>query len=169
VAVDIKRGFALGAAQVLQKPITRVDLKRTLYRLGMKLEEASSKSVLIVDDDAKAREILTAYLCEPGCQALHAAGGREAIEMARAELPDLILLDLMMPEVSGFDVVDALRADSRTNTIPIVIVTAKQLTTEERAALNGHVTAILQKSDFDHGLFLGEVKRALVHKGRNAA
>jgi signal transduction histidine kinase/CheY-like chemotaxis protein/HAMP domain-containing protein len=169
VAADIKRGFALGAAQVLQKPITRVDLKRTLYRLGMKLEEASSKSVLIVDDDAKAREILTAYLCEPGCQALHAAGGREAIEMARAELPDLILLDLMMPEVSGFDVVDALRADSRTNTIPIVIVTAKQLTTEERAALNGHVTAILQKSDFDHGLFLGEVKRALVHKGRNAA
>jgi signal transduction histidine kinase/CheY-like chemotaxis protein/HAMP domain-containing protein len=167
VAADIKRGFALGATQVLQKPITRVDLKRTLYRLGMKLEEAGNKRILIVDDDAKAREILTAYLGEPGCQTLHAAGGREAIEMARAELPDLILLDLMMPEVSGFDVVDALRADSRTCAIPIAIVTAKQLTAEERAALNGHVTAILHKRDFDHGLFLGEVKRALVHKDRS--
>jgi signal transduction histidine kinase/CheY-like chemotaxis protein len=169
VAADIKRGFALGAAQVLQKPITRVDLKRTLYRLGMKLEEAGNKRVLIVDDDAKAREILATYLGEPGCQTLHAAGGREAIEMARAERPDLILLDLMMPEVNGFDVVDALRTDSRTRAIPIVIVTAKQLTADDRAALNGHVTAILQKTDFDHGLFLGEVKRALIHKDRSAA
>jgi signal transduction histidine kinase/CheY-like chemotaxis protein len=169
VAVDIKRGFALGAAQVLQKPITRVDLKQTLNRLGMKLEGADNKRVLIVDDDAKAREILAAYLAEPGCQTLRAPGGREAIEIARAEQPDLILLDLMMPEVSGFDVVDALRADKRTRTIPIVIVTAKQLTAEERITLNGHVTAILQKTDFNHGHFLGEVKRALVHKGRNAA
>jgi signal transduction histidine kinase/CheY-like chemotaxis protein/HAMP domain-containing protein len=169
VAADIKRGFALGAAQVLQKPITRIDLKRTLYRLGMKLSEAYNKRVLIVDDDAKAREILTAYLAEPGCQTLSAPGGREAIEMACAEQPDLILLDLMMPDVSGFEVIDALRADSRTSAIPIVIVTAKQLTAEDRAALNGHVTAILQKTDFDHGLFLGEVKRALVQKGRNAA
>jgi signal transduction histidine kinase/CheY-like chemotaxis protein len=169
VAADIKRGFALGAAQVLQKPITRIDLKRTLYRLGMKLEEASNKRVLVVDDDAKAREILAAYLAEPGCQALRASGGREAIEMARAERPDLILLDLMMPEVSGFDVIDALRTDSRTNTIPIVIITAKQLTAEERATLNGHVTTILQKTDFNHGHFLGEVKRALLKKDRNAA
>jgi signal transduction histidine kinase/CheY-like chemotaxis protein len=169
VAADIKRGFALGAAQVLQKPITRTDLKRTLYRLGMKLDEAENKRVLIVDDDAKAREILAAYLAEQGCQALRAPGGREAIEMARAERIDLILLDLMMPEVSGFDVIDALSADSRTNTIPIVIVTAKQLTAEERITLNGHVTSILQKTDFDHGHFLGEVKRALVHKDRNAA
>jgi signal transduction histidine kinase/CheY-like chemotaxis protein/HAMP domain-containing protein len=169
VAVDIKRGFSLGAAQVLQKPITRVELKQTLQRLGMKLEDACNKRVLIVDDDAKAREILTAYLAEPGCETLRAAGGREAIEMARTQRPDLILLDLMMPEVSGFDVVDALRADSHTRTIPIVIVTAKQLTAEERIALNGHVTAILQKTDFDHGHFLGEVKRALVLKGRNAA
>jgi signal transduction histidine kinase/CheY-like chemotaxis protein/HAMP domain-containing protein len=169
VAADIKRGFALGAAQVLQKPITRIDLKRTLYRLGMKLEEACSKRILIVDDDAKAREILAAYLADPGCHPLRASGGREAIEMARAERPDLILLDLMMPEVSGFDVVDALRADSRTRAIPIVIVTAKQLTSEERAVLNGHATAILQKTDFNHGLFLGEVKRALIQKDRNAA
>jgi CheY-like chemotaxis protein len=135
----------------------------------MKLDEAENKRVLIVDDDAKAREILAAYLAEQGCQALRAPGGREAIEMARAERIDLILLDLMMPEVSGFDVIDALSADSRTNTIPIVIVTAKQLTAEERITLNGHVTSILQKTDFDHGHFLGEVKRALVHKDRNAA
>ncbi|MCU7922173.1 MAG: response regulator [Candidatus Thiodiazotropha sp. (ex Dulcina madagascariensis)] len=164
VAADNKRGFSLGAAEVLQKPITREDLTDTLHRIGMSLGEAKNKRILIVDDDTKSIEILAAYLAEPGYQTLRALGGQEGIDIARTQQPDLILLDLMMPEVSGFEVVDALRADTHTTDTPIVIITAKQLTIDDRATLNGHVSAILQKTDFNHGRFLGEVKRALIRK-----
>ena len=165
VAEDVTRGFVLGAAQVLQKPITRAELTHALEHIGLNQGKAEHKRILIVDDDAKSVEVLAAYLTEPGYQILRAFGGREGIDMARTQQPDLILLDLMMPEISGFYVVDALRADTQTADIPIVITTAKQLTTEDRAALNGHVTSILQKSDFNHGRFLGEVKRALIQNG----
>ena len=168
VAADVAKGFVLGAAQVLQKPITRTELTHALEHIGLHQDQAKHKRVLIVDDDTKSVEILAAYLAEPGYQVLRAFGGQEGIDMALTQQPDLILLDLMMPEVSGFYVVDALRADARTVDIPIVIITAKQLTTEDRSALNGHVTAILQKSDFNHGSFLGEVRRALIQNGKTA-
>ena len=66
--------------------------------------------------------------------------------MARAQQPHLILLDLMMPEVTGFDVVEALRTDEATRSIPIMVLTAKELTIEDKAALNGHVAAIFQRN-----------------------
>ena len=80
---------------------------------------------------------------------LRAYGGREAIEIARRELPDLIVLDLMMPEVNGFDVVEALQATPETARIPILVVTAKQITAADRARLNGYVTAIMEKASFE--------------------
>ena len=79
---------------------------------------------------------------------LRAYGGREAIDTARRELPDLIVLDLMMPEVSGFDVVEALKEQPDTARIPILVVTAKQVTAEDRAKLNGYVTTIMEKAGF---------------------
>jgi CheY-like chemotaxis protein len=167
VAADIKKGFVLGASQVLEKPIKRDHLNLVLRHIGLSRESAESKRILIVDDDPNTLEILAAYLAEPGYQTLRANGGSEGIEMARLRLPDLILLDLMMPDVSGFDVVDALRTDAQTQSIPIVIITAKQLSVEDRKTLNGHVKAILHKADFNNGCFLGEVSRALIHKGGN--
>jgi len=71
------------------------------------------------------------------------------------------VLDLMMPEVNGFDVVEALKSSPETVTIPIVVVTAKTLTAEDRATLNGYVAAIMEKGSFNHGRFAREVKRAL--------
>ena len=85
--------------------------------------------------------------------------------MARQQHPDLIVLDLMMPEVNGFDVVEALKGDAGTATIPIVIVTAKQITAEDRATLKGAVLKVIQKSEFKHGRFIDEVKRAMRGKG----
>ena len=98
---------------------------------------------------------------------LRAYGGREAIDMARRELPDLIVLDLMMPEVNGFDVVDALIAQPETATIPILVVTAKTVTNQDRIKLNGYVTTIMEKVNFDPAHFAAEVKRAMA--GRHAA
>jgi CheY-like chemotaxis protein len=74
-----------------------------------------------------------------------AGGGRDGIDLARASLPDLILLDLMMPEVDGFDVVEALFADPSTRSIPIMILTAKDLTDGDKRQLNGHAKAILER------------------------
>jgi CheY-like chemotaxis protein len=92
---------------------------------------------------------------------LRALGGRDAIDIARRELPDLIILDLMMPEVNGFDVVEALNVDPATARIPIVVVTAKKITVEDRIRLNGYVTTIVEKAFFDSGRFTAEVRRAM--------
>ena len=87
--------------------------------------------------------------------------------MARHELPDLIVLDLMMPDVSGFDVVQALTERPETARIPILVVTAKQITAEDRTKLNGLVTAIMEKAGFDSKHFTAELRRAM--SGRRVA
>jgi CheY-like chemotaxis protein len=92
---------------------------------------------------------------------LRAYGGREAIDAARAEVPDLIVLDLMMPDLSGFDVVEALRTNPDTARIPIVVVTAKDVSEDDRRKLNGYVTAIMEKASFDRDRFTSEVRRAM--------
>jgi CheY-like chemotaxis protein len=96
---------------------------------------------------------------------LRADGGRAAIRNARIEIPDLIVLDLMMPEVNGFDVIEALQADPLTAAIPIVVVSAKTLSDADRAALDGHTISILQKASFSPNRFAGEVRRALATAG----
>ncbi|MBI2305888.1 MAG: response regulator [Rhodocyclales bacterium] len=161
IVADAHKGFALGASAVLQKPTSREDLLRALESLGLARTIGSLK-VLVVDDDPKAVELLAAYLAEPGYAVLRAYGGSEGIAMARSERPDLLVLDLMMPDVNGFDVVEALKSDPLTAGIPIVVVTAKELTAEDRAALNGLVAATLEKASFNHGRFAAEVRRALM-------
>ena len=95
---------------------------------------------------------------------VRAYGGSEAIALAQRLRPDLILLDLMMPDVSGFDVVEALQRDADTARIPILVVTAKQITAEDRAALNsnaGQIIHIVEKAGFNRVGFIAEVRRAL--------
>jgi CheY-like chemotaxis protein len=96
-----------------------------------------------VDDDAANREWLRNILEPAGFGVIQAAGGREAIVLAKSRRPSLVLLDLMMPDVSGFDVVKALRADPVTKRTPIMILTARHLTQADKRHLNGHVSTIL--------------------------
>jgi PAS domain S-box-containing protein len=160
IVADAQKGFSLGASAVLQKPVSREDLVTTLEDIGLTRAPGSVK-VLVVDDDPKAVELLSAYLAEPGYAVSRAYGGRDGIAAARRELPDLVVLDLMMPDVNGFDVVQELKASPDTADIPIVVVTAKSLTAEDRASLNDYVAAILEKAGFNHGHFAREVRRAL--------
>jgi len=104
---------------------------------------------------------------ELATQVFRAYGGREAIEIAERELPDLIVLDLMMPDVSGFDVVDALNKNPATEGIPLIIVTAFEITADERQRLDGGVLAVMGKAGFDGKRFVSEVRRAM--SGRPAA
>ena len=133
IVSDPSKGFALGAAGVMQKPISRQELYDTLVGLGLfPLAQGATLKVLVVDDDPKAVELIAVRILGLASTVLRAYGGEEAIDAARRELPDLIVLDLMMPEVSGFDVVTALNENPETASIPILVVTAKHITPEDR-------------------------------------
>jgi CheY-like chemotaxis protein len=162
IVADPTKGFSLGAAAVMQKPISRQELFESLADIGMvPPPPGDSLRILVVDDDPVAVELTAERIQGMAGTVLRAYGGHEAIEMARRELPDVIVLDLMMPEVSGFDVVAALRDRPATAAIPILIVTAVRITAEDRARLNGYVTAIIEKGDFGPGQLTDEVRRAM--------
>jgi PAS domain S-box-containing protein len=162
IVADRGKGFALGAAAVMQKPISRQELYESLVDLGM-LPVAPDRSlrILIVDDDPRAVELIARGIRGLVSIVLRAYGGREAIDTARRERPDLIVLDLIMPEVSGFDVVEALKLHRETADIPVLVVTAREITDEDRAKLKGDVAAIMEKADFDRDRLVAEVRRAM--------
>ena len=168
IVADKGRGLSLGASQVLQKPVSPEEFSRSLAAIGFSVgpqTDQEQRTVLVVDDDPKAVQLLGAYLTPAGYRVLSAFGGQEGIDVARQQRPNLIVLDLMMPEVNGFDVVEALKGDVNTATIPIVIVTAKQITTQDRALLKGAMLKVIQKSEFKRVGFIEEVKRAMHGKG----
>lgn len=115
--------------------------------------------VAIVDDTTEARRLIRRILQSQGdFTIIEASNGREGIEIIRRELPDLIVLDLMMPEMDGFAVLDALKAIPETANIPVIVATAKELTVEEKNRLNGHIQTLMQKGDFLNDEFLEEVR-----------
>ena len=169
IVADPAKGFALGAAGVMQKPISRQELYEALVGLGLfPLVRGGTLKVLVVDDDPKAVELIAVRILGLASTVLRAYGGQEGIEAARRELPDLIVLDLMMPEVSGFDVVEALHASPETCKIPILVVTAKHITPHDREQLNGYVLSIMEKASFDRERFIAEVRRAMAGRGVTA-
>jgi CheY-like chemotaxis protein len=154
--------FSLGAAAVLQKPISRRKLHESLTDLRLvPLSQGRKLNVLVVDDDPKAVELIAVYTQSLAGTVLRAYGGREAIDVAVRELPDVIVLDLMMPEVTGFDVVAALNQHPDTARIPILVVTAKLITADDRAKLSRSVTTIMEKAGPDPDRFTAEVRRAM--------
>jgi CheY-like chemotaxis protein len=162
IAADRNKGFALGAAAVMQKPISRKELYESLLDLGLlPVSHGHTLKVLVVDDDPKAVELIAVGIQALKSTVLRAYAGREAIEVARRELPDLIVLDLMMPDMNGFDVVEALKLRPDTARVPILIVTAKEITADDRAKLNGYVKRIMEKTEFDLDRFTAEVRRAM--------
>lgn len=152
----------LGASLLLVRPISVENMGSALLALGLRGGDKPTPKVLVVDDDPKALEILSTLLQGRGFAVERAYGGREAIDIARRELFDLILLDLMMPEVSGFDVVQALKGRADTAAIPILALTAKRLTTADRAKLNGLVARVMEKTEFKPETFIAEVYHALM-------
>jgi len=162
--IDGNLTLTRGADAMLQKPISRAQLKASLSKLGLQAVQGHTHTVLVVDDDPLAVEVIAKFLPAPEYAVLRAYGGGEAITMARRLRPDLILLDLMMPEVSGFDVVKILQGSSDTARIPILVVTAKMITAEDRAALSAdpaNIIHIVKKTEFNNELFIAEVRRTL--------
>jgi signal transduction histidine kinase/CheY-like chemotaxis protein len=152
---DKNLGYALGAADYLTKPLDRDRLVAILKRYR---GEDLSRLVLVVEDDAAAREILERTLEKEGWAVTAAENGRIALQRLAEQRPALILLDLMMPEMDGFQVVEALREREAWRSIPIVVVTAKDLTAEDHLRLNGYVEKILQKGAYSCEALLAEIR-----------
>jgi CheY-like chemotaxis protein len=166
IVADGKRGFAFGASQVLQKPVSHAELHNALAALSIfpsawPLSFAAPRLVLVIDDDPSTVELMSTYLKHSGFTVSAAYSGADGIALAHAQHPDAILLDLLMPEISGFEVVEALKDDPSTARIPILIVTSKLLTPEDRRRLNGHIDTILEKAGFKYETLIAEVRRAL--------
>jgi signal transduction histidine kinase/CheY-like chemotaxis protein len=144
---DKNMGFALGASDYMTKPINRDQLLGILqkYHGALTTDDRRGTPVLLVEDDDEMRELLRRQLEKEGWSVTEAANGRIALERIAEKPPGLILLDLMMPEMDGFQFIATLREHEEWRSIPIVVVTAKELSAEERGRLNGCVERILQK------------------------
>src|SRR3989440_1532315 len=155
-------GMALGAIDYFVKPVNSSALVDRLNRFDIQRAPGQRKvRVLVVDDEAANRTLLTEALEPAGFTVLPAAGGREAIAIAKSSRPDLVLLDLIMPEVSGYDVVEALRADEKTRDTPIMVLTAANLTDADRRQLNGRVSQILNRGSVATSDIVGLLKHAV--------
>lgn len=157
---DKNRGFSLGAADYLIKPIVENELVKALKHLENQSKE--QVKVLVVDDQADdillIRRILEA---QPNYKIFEANNGRESMELVQSVEPDLIILDLTMPEMDGFMVVEALKNNEKTRSIPIIIVSAKELTPAEQRGLTGQVEVLLRKGIFTENELLEDVSQAL--------
>lgn len=157
---DAERAFSLGATDVLRKPISRETLLDAVSK-ALRTPPQVTPTVLIVDDDVSVLAAIPPMLEQAGYRTLTASGGREGITQAKQHLPHLIVLDLLMPEVNGFEVIVALRGDVRTQGIPILILTAKDLTPEDRVFLTPRVQRIELKESTLPAALLKEVTRVL--------
>jgi CheY-like chemotaxis protein len=155
---DPAKGLALGAADYLIKPISKSDLDQAMAKISsLQNKKNGPVKILAVDDDATSLKIIEGILRSRGFQVFTAEDGPQAIEIASREKPDLIFLDLVMPEMTGFEVIVRLRKDPATKNIPIIVITAKTLSREERELLKSQTEIIMGKSRFDKEVLLREV------------
>ena len=160
--VDEKQlGFALGAVEYLTKPIDRDRLRAVLARYLHR----DNPSVLVVEDDAATRSVLARTLAAAGWDVIEAENGRAALERLPAR-PGLVLLDLMMPEMDGFEFLDALRGRPDGRGLPVIVITAKELTDEDRRRLNGGVERIVAKGAHSRDQLLAEVRELVAAHAR---
>jgi signal transduction histidine kinase/DNA-binding response OmpR family regulator len=159
VLQDEETGFSMGAADYIVKPVSGRELLSRLERLRETTVHGQIANVLVVDDDEKFVDLLASMLDGQSFVIDRAYTGLQAIEHASRRKPDLIFLDLILPDMSGFEVVEFLKMEAGTKDIPIIIVTAKDLTEQEKQSLNGKIEAIAKKGQYGKDDFLDEVKR----------
>jgi CheY-like chemotaxis protein len=151
ITSDRTLAYALGATDFLTKPIERERLRAVLRRLDFDCRLVPCRA-LVVDDDPANRKVLRSVLEKEAWIVAEAEDGRAALAAVADKTPDLILLDLMMPNMDGFEFAERLHRDARFRTIPIVVITAKELTDEDRRRLNGSVHRVVRKGSSPEGL-----------------
>jgi len=156
--VDEKnRGYSLGATDYMVKPVDRAELSAALRNIC----GSGGRQALLVDDDDLMRRAMRLVLEQDGWQVAEAENGRVALARLAETQPDIIMLDLMMPEMDGFEFLVEMRSQAEWRDIPVLVVTAKDLTAEERSRLNGDVERVLQKGAAELDDLLREIGRIL--------
>ncbi|MGI8841111.1 MAG: response regulator [Caulobacteraceae bacterium] len=157
---DKSLGYSLGASEYLTKPIDRERLHAVLE----KYVPGAAGPVLVVEDDAATRELLQRSLAAKGYEVRQAADGRAALELLKTVQPCLILLDLMMPNMNGFEFLHVLRQNKTWEAIPVMVVTSKDLSHDERRRLSGEADMILQKGALDREALLRQVSTLVAER-----
>ncbi len=149
-------GFGLGAVEYFVKPVQKNELLSAIKKVDSANAQKSAK-ILVIDDDKSVTELIQIILEAEGCAVLKAHNGKEGLVLAEKEKPDLIILDLVMPEVSGFNVAYQLKHNPATYTIPVMIMTSMEIDDETREQLQGFVVSLMQKSGFTKRDLLNEI------------
>jgi signal transduction histidine kinase/DNA-binding response OmpR family regulator len=158
---DRDLGFALGAADYITKPLDRDLLMRAV---GRHVRGGDRAQVLVVDDDPKTRDMLRRTLQKAGWTVAEAANGSEALEALERVRPALVLLDLLMPGMDGFEVLERLNGDSTWREVPVIIVTAKDLTPDDVDRLNGRVAKVLQKGAYQRRDLVRDIRAMIARQ-----
>jgi PAS domain S-box-containing protein len=151
-------GYALGASEYLTKPIER---ERLVSVLSKYRQRSAERSALIVEDSEPVRGLLRRILEQEDWSVWEAEHGRAALTEMESHRPGLVLLDLMMPEMDGFEFLETMRARNEWHDIPVVVITAKDLTDEERSRLNGGVARVVEKGNLDAGDLLRDLRAVI--------
>lgn len=161
-----RSGGAVLEVDYLPKPLGSLELAEALERLGLK-GKPEPQTVLVVDDDPRVLEMHARMIeGQMDCRILKAHGGQEALDILSKESPALVLLDLMMPEVDGFEVLRAMRESDATRGVPVIVLSAQHLTGEDMQRLQEGVAAVLGKGLFSVPEILAQVEGALGHAKR---
>jgi signal transduction histidine kinase/DNA-binding response OmpR family regulator len=153
-------GYSLGAADYLLKPIDQTQILRVLQKYCTKKQD--NYLIMVVEDDPMSRDLNREMLQRHGWQVTSADNGKTALTLAEKQPPDLILLDLMMPEMDGFEFITRLRHHQMLNTIPVVVLTAKDMTQADRTYLTDSVNAVFQKGGYDRDELSTQLQELLI-------
>lgn len=152
-------GLSLGAVDYMVKPVSRQMLLESL-RSATQIH-SNTRKILVIDDNPNDVALVEEILRTEGFEVIKAYGGVEGLKKARAENPDLIMLDMLMPDLDGFDVMKLLRSNDATNNLPIVVFTAKELSPAERETLNSHIQGLVEKAKLEKETFIKMITRTL--------
>ncbi len=152
-------GYSLGAAEYLTKPISRTQLIEVLRKYHV---EDANRTVMVVEDDNTTREMMVRMLHKGGWKVIEAENGEIALRRLEQAKPNLILLDLMMPQIDGFEFIIQLRQHKNCSSIPVVVLTAKDITPEDRLWLSNRVDTVFQKGSYTRNELLTELRQLLV-------
>jgi CheY-like chemotaxis protein len=155
-------GFALGAAEYLTKPIDRDRLASVILRY----RRNSGALALVVDDEPDQREIVRRMLEAEGWNVEEATNGRDALVRLERAAPALILLDVIMPEMDGFEFLHEIAQQETWKTIPVIVITAKDLTEDERAALDRYASNVLRKGSYDRNALAERISHMVASRTR---
>jgi PAS domain S-box-containing protein len=157
--VDEKKlGFTLGAVDYFVKPVNREDLLRALSRIpAISPKAGRSPKILVIDDDKAAADLIEVILQPEGYEVVKSFDGRDGLRRAISDHPDIILLDLIMPEVSGFNVAYQLRQQPETSAIPIIVLTSMEIDQETREQMEGYALSMMSKQTFTKKDLLKEI------------